>query len=189
MFSWNTGNWMNITRSRLFFNNIASWQTTFIYNHWFGAGVNLNDKFEWNLNYSFARNFTKYTSDHFRKLNVRSYDMGSDFVLRWPKHLVWETQLGYSYNGNIPSGLPKSSFRWNAALNITMLKDETGVLKLFVNDILNRNQSVSVNAIRNMISTTQNNILGRYFLATFSYNVRPAGVKKRIGGRERFFLF
>jgi hypothetical protein len=189
IFSWNTGNWMNITRSQLFFNDISSWQTTFIYNHWFGAGLNLNDKFEWNINYSFARNFTKYTSDHFRKLNISSYDLGSDFVLRWPKHLIWETQFSYSYNGNIPAGLPKGALKWNAALNITMLKDEVGVLKLSVNDILNRNQSISVNAYRNMITSTQNNILGQYFLATFSYNVRAAGVKKRIGGRERFFLF
>lgn len=189
MFSWNTGNWMNITKSRLFFNNTSSWQTTFIYNHWFGVGLNLNDKIEWNINYSFAKNFTKNTSDHFKKLNVNSYDIGSDVVLRWPKHLIWETQFGYSHNSNIPAGLPKETVRWNTALNITMLKDETGVLKLAVNDILNRNQNISVNAIRNMITTTQNNILGRYFLATFSYNVRAAGAKKRIGGRERFFLF
>lgn len=189
MFSWNTGNWMNITRSRLFFNNISSWQTTFIYNHWFGVGLNLNDKFEWNVNYSFARNFTKYTSNHFKELNVSSYDLGTDLVLRWPKHLIWETQLSYAYNGNIPAGLPKTAIRWNAALNIAMLKDEVGVLKLSVNDILNRNQSISVNAIRNMITTTQNNILSQYFMATFSYNVRAAGAKKRIGGRERFFMF
>jgi hypothetical protein len=79
--------------------------------------------------------------------------------------------------------------RWNAALNITFLKDETGVLKFAVNDILNRNTSISVNAIRNSITTTRGNILGQYFLVTFTYNVRAAGVKKRIGGRERFFLF
>jgi len=187
--SWNTGNWMNYIRSQLFFNNTSSWQTTFIYNHWFGAGINLNDKFEWSVNYSFARNFTRYTSDHFKKLNVNSYDLGNEFVLRWPKHIIWETQTAYFYNGNIPAGLSKSGIKWNAALNITMLKDEVGVLKLSVNDILDRNQSISVNAVRNMITTTQNNILGRYFLATFSYNVRPAGAKKRIGGRERFFLF
>ena len=70
-----------------------------------------------------------------------------------------------------------------------MLKNEAGVLKLAVNDILDRNQSIWVNANRNTITTTENNILGRYFMATFSYNVRPAGVKRRIGGRERLFNF
>ena len=70
-----------------------------------------------------------------------------------------------------------------------MLKNEAGVLKLSVNDILDRNQSIWVSANRNTVTTTENNILGRYFLVTFTYNVRPAGVKKKVGGRERLFMF
>jgi hypothetical protein len=45
IFMWNTGNWMGVNKSRMFFNGIESWQTTFNYNHWFGIGLNLNDKF------------------------------------------------------------------------------------------------------------------------------------------------
>ena len=77
----------------------------------------------------------------------------------------------------------------DATLNITMLKREAGVLRLAVNDILDRNNSIWVNATRNTITTTNNNVLGRYFLATFTYNVRPAGVKGKVGGRERLFFF
>lgn len=189
IFMWNTGNWMGVNRSRLFFNNISSWQTTFNYNHWFGAGLNLNDKFEWNVSYSFGKNFTRYTTSYFRELNITNQYFDNEIVVRMPKHLIWETQFSYSYNGSIPAGLPKGILKWNAALNITMLKNEAGVLKLAVNDILNRNNSIWVNANRNMITTTENNILGQYFLATFTYNVRAAGVKKKVGGRERLFLF
>ena len=189
IFMWNTGNWMGVNKSRLIFNGLETWQTTFNYNHWFGVGLNLNDKFEWNINYSFGKNFTRYTSSNFKKLKVGYYDFGNEFVLRWPKHIIWETQFSYNYNGSIPAGYPRATIRWNGALNITMLKNEAGVLKLSVNDILDRNQSVWVGANRNTITTTENNILGRYFLATFSYNVRPAGAKRRIGGRERLFMF
>jgi hypothetical protein len=180
---------MGVNKSRLLYNGTDSWQTTFNYNHWFGVGLNLNDKFEWNINYSFGKNFTKYTSSYFKKLNVGNYNLGNEMVLRWPKHLIWETQISYSYNGSIPAGMPKEVVRWNAGLNITMLKREAGVLKLAVNDILDKNNSIWVNANRNTITTTNNNILGRYFLATFTYNVRPAGVKGKVGGRERLFLF
>jgi hypothetical protein len=151
--------------------------------------MNLDDKFEMNVNYGFGRNFTKYTTDQFKKIIVKTYNIGTDLVLRWPKHLIWESQVSYYYNGSIPTGLPKDGVSWNAALNITMLKDEVGVLKFGANDILARNNSIWVNANRNSITTTHNNILGRYFLVTFTYNVRAAGVKKRIGGREKFFLF
>jgi len=186
IFMWNTGNWMGVNKSKLVFNGIETWQTTFNYNHWFGIGLNLNDKFEWNMNYSFGKNFTHYTSTYFKELNVSSYNWGNEFVLRWPKHMIWETQFSYGYNGRIPAGYPKETIMWNGALNLTMLKNEAGVLKLSVNDILDRNQSIWVSANRNTITTSENNILGRYFMATFSYNVRPAGAKKRIGGRELF---
>ncbi|MEO7984298.1 MAG: outer membrane beta-barrel protein [Bacteroidota bacterium] len=188
IFMWNTGNWMNINKNTLLYNGTVSWQTTFNYNHWFGAGFNLKDKFEFNVNYSFGKNFTRYTSDYFKKLNVGNHNWNNEIVLRWPKHLIWESQVSYSYNGSIPAGMPKDLIKWNAALNITMLKNEAGVLKLSVNDLLNQNNNIAVFANRNTITTTQSNILGRYFLATFTYNVRAAGVKKKVGGRELFMF-
>lgn len=190
IFTWNTGNWMNVNKSRLFYNGTNSLHTTFNYNHWFGIGLNLNDKFEWNMNYSFGKNFTRYTSGIFKDLEITNQNWGNELVLRMPKHFIWETQISYSYNGNIPAGLPKDVLKWNAALNITMLKNEVGVLKLAVNDILNRNNNIYVNANRNTITTTQGNILGQYFLATFTYNVRAAGTtKKKVGGRDGLFWF
>lgn len=189
IFTWNTGNWMGVNKSRLLYNSINSWQTTFNYNHWFGAGLNLNDKFEWNVNYSFGKNFTRNTNPAFKRLNITNQNWSNEFVLRMPKHFIWETQVNYSYNGSIPPGMPRSVLKWNAALNITMLKNEVGVLKFAVNDILNRNNNIWVNANRNVITTSESNILGRYFLATFTYNVRAAGAKARVGGREKFFLF
>jgi hypothetical protein len=65
IFMWNTGNQMNVNKSRLFFNGLTTWQTTFRYNHWAGIGINLKDKFEWNFNYSFASNFTRYSESYF----------------------------------------------------------------------------------------------------------------------------
>lgn len=189
IFMWNTGNWMGVNTTQLLFNTIVTRQTTFSYSHWAGVGLNANDKFEWNINASWNKNFTTYKSDLFKKLNVTSYNLGNEMVLRWPKHIIWETQVNYSYNGSIPAGLPRDLLKWSGAVNITFLKNEAGVLKLAVNDILDRNNSIWVNANRNVITTTENNILGRYFLATFTYNVRAAGASKKVGGSQRLFLF
>ena len=189
IFMWNTGNWMSVNKTRLLFNGTDSRQTTFVYNHWFGVGLNLNDKFEWNMSYSINKNFTRYTTDIFKKLSISSQQWENELVLRWPKHIIWESQVYYSQNSSIPVGMPKSLVRWNAAVNITMLKNEVGVLKLAVNDILEQNNNIWVSANRNMVTTSRGNVLGQYFLATFTYNVRAAGVKKKVGGRERLFMF
>lgn len=187
--SWNFGAWYGFNRGRLMYNNETSWQSTVNLNQWGSLNFNFNDKFEWNNNYSIGYNFTRYTNPSFRNLKVINHWAGSEFIIRYPKHVIWESSFNYSYNGNIPAGLPKDVLRWNAAVNFTMLKDEKGVLKLSMMDILDRNAGINMFATRNMITTSQTNVLGKYFLATFTYNIRSiGGAKKKVGG-ERLFLF
>jgi hypothetical protein len=188
-FSWNTGNNFNYNRNRLLYNGTDSWQTTVGYNHWVGLSFNFNDKVELNSNYSIYHNFTRYTSPRFKKLQVTGHYIDNELVVRYPKHVIWETQFNYNYNSSIGNGMPKGVARWHAAVNFTMLKGEVGVLKLAVFDILNRNNNIWVNANRNMITMQQTNVLGQYFMATFTYNVRAAGTKGKVGGRERLFFF
>ncbi|MGN6292275.1 MAG: outer membrane beta-barrel protein [Chitinophagaceae bacterium] len=189
IFSWNTGANYNFNRNRLLYNGESSWQTTWSLNQWAGIGLNWNDKVEWNSSVSLGYNFTRYSSTAFNKLKVQTRWWENELIVRWPKHVIWETQCSYSFNGNVPAGSPKEIVRWNAAVNFTMLRDETGVLRLSVFDILDQNKNISSYTSRNMITTSQTNALTQYFMATFTYNVRPAGVKKKVGGRERLFLF
>lgn len=187
-FSWNFGAYYGYNRNRLIFNNESSFQNTYNLNQWAGLNLNFNDKFEWNPSYSIGYNFTKYTTASFKKLEVLGHYLESEFIIRYPKHVIWETNYQYTFNNNIPAGLPKDAVRWNAAVNFTMLKGEVGVLKLAVFDILNRSNNISSWATRNMITTTTNNVLGQYFMATFTYNIRPTGAAKKVGG-SRLFLF
>ncbi|MET0465653.1 MAG: outer membrane beta-barrel protein [Chitinophagaceae bacterium] len=189
IFSWNTGANYNYNRNQLLYNNEASWQTTWNMGQWAGIGLNWNDKFEWNSNAYFNFNFTRYSTTRFNKLNVQTRTWENELILRWPKHVIWETQCSYSFNSNVPAGAPKEIVRWNAAVNFTMLRDEVGVLRLSVFDILKQNQNVYAFANRNMITTSQSNVLTQYFMATFTYNVRAAGVKKKVGGKDRLFFF
>lgn len=189
IFSWNTGGNYNFNRNRLLYNGESSWQSTFYFSNWVGINLNWNDKVEWNSTYSQGFNFTRYTSERFSALNIQNTWWENELVLRWPKHVIWETQCSYNYNSNVPPGTPKDIVRWNAAINFTMLNNEAGVLKLSAFDLLNQNLATSSYANRNMITLSQSNALSQYFMATFTYNVRPAGMKKKVGGRERLFFF
>ncbi len=188
IFSFNFGAYYAYTRNKLIFNNANTYQTTLEFNQWMGFNMNWNDKFEWSPSYSIGKNFTRYTTNAFNKLSTTQHNLENEFILRVPKHVIWETNLQYSYNGNIPAGLPKDAVRWNAAINFTFLKNDAGILKLAVYDILNRSNAISTFASRNMITTRQNNVLGQYFMATFTYNIRPFGGAKKVGG-SRLFLF
>jgi hypothetical protein len=171
------------------FNNESSWQKTYNLQQWGGVTLNFNDKFEWNTNGSLGYNFTDYTSPNFKKLEVRTQSIFSELIVRVPKQVIWETSINYATNGNSVPGVPTSYTRWNAAINFTMLKDEKGVLRIGVYDILDQGNSINSFANRNMVTTNRTNVLRRYVMATFTYNIRAiGGAKKKVGG-ERLFLF
>lgn len=188
-FSWNMGGNYNYTRNKLLFNDVNSWQTTVNVNGWLGINLNLNDKLEWNSTFGPGYNFSKYTSEYFKRVNVKYYWWDNEVVFRWPKHVIWETQLNYSYNSSLGNGLPKDVLRWNAAVNFTMLKSEALVLKLSVFDILKTNYNAYAFVNRNMLTNYRTNTLEQYFMATLTYNVRPYGAKRKVGGRERLLMF
>lgn len=190
IFSWNVGGNYNYNRNRLFYNDIASLQSTFNFNNWAGINLNFNDKIEFNNSISRGYNFTNYTSGNFRKVNIRYTWFENELVVRWPKHFIWESTINYDFNSNLPASANRSVVRWNAAVNYTMLKSEALVLKLYIFDILKTNRNLYSYVNRNMITVFQTNALTQYGLATLTYNVRPYGsTKKKVGGRERLFLF
>lgn len=187
-FSWNTGGWGQIGRNRFIFNENASWQRNFNVSSWSGINLNFNDKVEWRTNYSVGYQEVRNTNPSFKKLSIVYHWIDNELVIRWPKHVFLESQLSYTYNSSIAGGLPKDVVRWNAAINFTFLPNEAGVLKIGVQDILKRNNNIWVQTNRNTITTTANNVLGQYFLATFTYNVRAAGAKKKSNSNRLFFF-
>lgn len=187
-FSWYTGGWGQIGKNRFMFNEDDSWQRNLNVSSWSGFTLNFNDKVEFKTNYSINYQRVRNTNPAFKQLNVISHWTENELIIRWPKHIFIENMLAYTYNSSIGGGLPKEVVRWNAAINFTFLPGDAGVLKVGVQDILNRNTNIWVQTNRNTITTNSNNVLGRYLLATFTYNIRPSMMKKKPSG-NRFFLW
>ena len=157
--SWNTGGWYNNNRNRLLYNADQSWQATWNLQQWCGFNMNYNDKFQWNNSYDLTYFNTAFTNARFKTLNAIQHSVNTELIIRVPKHVIWEGNLGYDYNGNVPAGLPKNALRLNMAVNFTMLRDEKGVLKISVWDLLNRNNNINLSTYRNMITASQSNVL------------------------------
>jgi hypothetical protein len=179
----NMGGNHSYNHSQLFFNDISSWQNTTTLTSWGGVNMNWHDKFEWNNSFVTTNNFTSYSTKQFTRLNLFNYDLNTELILRYPRHVIWETRATWTKYANPTPGFPKNVIRWNAGVNLTMLKDEKGVLNFRVFDILDQNNLVQTSASRNMTSITTTNVLPRYFMATFTYNIRALGAAKRkVGG-------
>jgi outer membrane receptor protein involved in Fe transport len=186
IFSWNIGGWYGINSSKLLFNGEATRQTTYNFNNWMGVNFNFKDKLEFNMSFDPNFNFTRYKSNAFNDINVHSRWWDNELIIRYIKHVAFETQLNVDYTSSVTAGLPKSIVRWNAAINVTALKSEALVFRLSVFDILKSNLNINSFANRNMLTTTQTNPLSQYGMLTATYNVRPMAAKKNSGKSALF---
>lgn len=170
----------NNNLSKQFNNNLSIWG---------GVGFNWNDVFEWNnsLSYSFQK-VKNSNTDVFKSYNTHDYQVSVEQIVRWPKHVIFENNVSYIRNNSFVAASLREFVRWNAAINFTMLKNEAGVLRLGVYDLLRKMNNTSVDISQNMLSYSNSNVLGNYYMATFTYNLRPSGAKKKVGGQS-LFLF
>ncbi|MFT3980405.1 MAG: TonB-dependent receptor [Ferruginibacter sp.] len=171
------------------YNNIMSKQFNNNLSLWSGIGFNWNDVFEWNNNFSYSFQKVKNSNtDIFKSYATHDYQVSSEQILRWPKHVIFENNIAYIRNNSFVASSLREYVRWNAAVNITMLKNEAGVLRLGVYDLLRKMNNTSVDISQNMLTYSNSNVLGNYYMATFTYNLRPSGAKKKVGGQS-LFLF
>jgi hypothetical protein len=189
IFSFRVSPYVNFDRRKLIVNNNVSTATSF------GVGPNLNVSLNWNdiielkPMYSPGISRTSYTDPTFTNLKVITHYLENELIVRWPKKLVWETNMGYRYNSQVAPGLPKDNLLWNAAVTLLMFKGDVGFLKLSVFDLLNRNNGFFRYANQNQITDQQTNVLQRYGALTFTYNIRNMGAPKKVGGKEQLFRF
>jgi Outer membrane protein beta-barrel family len=73
---------------------------------------------------------------------------------------------------------------WQLSVSRYVLEGDRGELKLSVFDALNRNVGINRTADANYVSTQQIRSLGRYYMLTFTYSLRKAGLKKSKSGLD-----
>ncbi len=145
--------------------------------------LNWDDKLE--LEQSYAPDFSEisYSTRDYQGVNVWKHSSGTGLTVRLPRHWVWDSQINYRYNPQVAANMRKSAVLWNAGVGYLFLKNDAAQVRLSVYDLLNQNNSVSRSVSENFIRDTEVNILRRYYMVSFSYNLRKFSGKG--GGRGR----
>lgn len=146
--------------------------------------IELNQRYRLNVNQSFYEN-----KKNFRDVEIVTHNAESEFILRRPKHFVWENLIAYSYNPQVSPGIRKSTVRWNGGVNYVFLKEDKAQIRLSVYDLLNHNVSVFRYTAESSISDVQTTTLRRYYMLSFIYNIRNFSSGAKVGGKERTFGF
>jgi hypothetical protein len=181
-FSWNIGTWTRYNQSLFYYNKEESTQNVLYSSVWGNLGFNWNDKLELNPSYSFYYANVKNSNPLFNRRSSFEQTMGLEAIFRYVKHFIFDSEINYLNNNAFVDPKLKKMLMWNVGINLTFFKDERAVLRLSGNDILNKTVSTGIEPDRNVVSIYNSNVLGQYFLATFTYNLRPSGSKAKAGG-------
>ncbi|WP_181305107.1 outer membrane beta-barrel protein [Rufibacter sp. XAAS-G3-1] len=186
-FSLTASMWVNYVKTLIILNETRSYGQSISFNPSLNARVNLNDKFEFNESLTLGHRRSVYEDNAFQDISFFTRTSRTGIVVRMPKRIVWEANFDYTYNSNIAPGLRKDISRLNAGVTFLFMKNDRAQLKLSVYDLLDQNISAYRSIRENFVEDFQTQVLTRYALLTFTYNIRNFGGK--VGGTNTFFRF
>jgi hypothetical protein len=181
-YSINFGMSGSINRNILFFNGVQSDYRNLSITPNLGINFDWDDKFEFFPRYAATYSKARYSNNQFSNREVITHNVSGQITARPERKTIFTSSFNYRYNPQVSAGLPKSNMYWTASLSRLMLKDDRGELKLEIYDILNRNNSYNRYISGNSIMDSESNVLRRFFLLSFIYNIRPSG--SSAGGRN-----
>ena len=152
-----------------------------VYNGGVVLASNISEYVDFNISYS--ANFNRTYGDVSSNNNYVYQAAGVTLNLLDKKGWFVQNDVSYQANSGLSAGLNQKYGLWNAALGKKFLKNRVGELKLSVFDLLKQNQSITRTVTTNYIEDVQTNVLQRYFLLTFTYNLKNFGTPAKAAGR------
>lgn len=91
---------------------------------------------------------------------------------RFFEGFVWSTDVNNTLTSGYSAGYDRSVWLWNMGLAYKFLENDRAEIRLSVADILRQNTSIQRTVSESYTEDVQANLLQRYALLTFTYNIR-----------------
>ncbi|WP_246000988.1 outer membrane beta-barrel protein [Pontibacter diazotrophicus] len=142
----------------------------------FGLGLTLSSNISQNVDFTLSSNSTyNVVSNSLQPvLNSNYFNQNTSLKYNWIfwEGLVYRTELNHQYNAGLSENLDNSYLLWNMSISKKLFKNQQGEISLSVNDLLEQNVSVQRNLASAYVEDVQSSVLQRYFMLTFTYNLR-----------------
>lgn len=142
----------------------------------YGAGITLSSNISKDVDFSISTqaNYTIVDNTINKQSNTTYYNQSSKLKLNliFIKNFVLANELNHQYYKGLSAGYDQNYLLWNAGLGYKFLKDQKAEIRFSVNDILQQNTNITRNTTETYIEDVQTNLLQRYFMLTFTYNIK-----------------
>ncbi len=144
-----------------------------------GVSVNSNisDKVDFRVSYSSGYNMLENKLQPTSDYNYYSGKLTGKANLVLLKKLNVSSDISYNHYLGEQSVSDNNNLIWNAGLGFMFLKNSAAEIKLSAYDILNQNNSYSQNITSAYVERVYTNVLQRYFLVSFTYNLKNFAIE------------
>jgi len=134
--------------------------------------TNLKEKWDINFTSNTTYNIARYTLQPDQDADYFSQYLSTEITYYTKSGWNFATDFDYTYNGGRSSGYNTSIPLLNASISKQVFKNKAGEIKFYLFDLLNQNQSVTRSVSSNYIQDLQTKVLTKYFVVSFTYNLR-----------------
>ena len=149
--------------------------------------TNLKNNFDMNLSYSFTYNPIRSSLSANSKTNYTIQSLAADFTVYSNNGWLLASDFDYTHYGNRAPGYNTTVFLVTPSIAKSFLKNKAGELRLSCFDLLKQNVAISNSTSANQQIDTRTNNLTRYFMLTFTYNLRNIAGQNRNNPQRGMF--
>ena len=157
-------------------------QTNFANSYTMGGGIDLSSNvsrnvdftLSYNANYNIVENTMRPQLDNTYYLQTTGARFSFIFLDKW----VWRSDISYLMYRGLGEDFNQDYALWNMNVGRKFLKNNLAELTLSVFDLLKQNDSIIRNVSGNYVEDLRTNALTRFFMLTFTYNLRNFNVRE-----------
>lgn len=133
---------------------------------------NISEKIDFNISTSSGYNIVENSLRPM--LNTNYFNQSTRLRYSWIflDGFIYRTNLNHQVNRGLSAGYDNSYLLWNMSLGKKFLKNDLAEVSLNVYDLLGQNNNIDRNVTELYIEDRQSAVLQRYFMLSFTYNIR-----------------
>jgi hypothetical protein len=184
--NFNLSSGANYQRTPGLINNVRNLSNTYTLTQGVVLSSNISQNLDFSLSYNGNYNIVRNSIQQRSNNNYFNQGIGGRVNWIFLKGFVLQTDVSNQQYRGLGEGFNRTYTLWNASFGRKFLKKNAAELKVTMFDILGQNNSISRNVTETYQQDVISQVLTRYAMLTFTYNLRNFG-SRTSGGEQPSF--